>query len=68
MPGEFRDVDVPGGAIRDSITFIPYKEPSSVLSSYLQYGGVFRSMVIVVVVVVVVVVIIIILSFVLDYS
>ena len=31
MPGEFRDVDVPGGAIRDSITFIPYKEPSSVL-------------------------------------
>ena len=35
MPGEFRDVDVPGGAIRDSITFIPYKEPSSVLYSLL---------------------------------
>ena len=35
MPGEFRDVDVPGGAIRDSITFIPYKEPSSVLFSLL---------------------------------
>ena len=31
MPGEFRDVDVPGGAIREAITFIPYKEPSSVL-------------------------------------
>lgn len=35
MPGEFRDVDVPGGAIRDSITFIPYKEPSSVLYNLL---------------------------------
>src|SRR5210317_370088 len=35
MPGEFRDVDVPGGAIRDAITFIPYKEPSSVLYSLL---------------------------------
>lgn len=35
MPGEFRDVDVPGGTIRDSITFIPYKEPSSVLYSLL---------------------------------
>jgi hypothetical protein len=35
MPGEFRDVDVPGGAIRDSITFIPYKEPSGVLYSLL---------------------------------
>ena len=27
MPGEFRDVDVPGGVIRDNITFLPYKEP-----------------------------------------
>ena len=35
MPGEFRDGDVPGGAIRDSITFIPYKEPSSVLYQLL---------------------------------
>lgn len=35
MPGEFRDVDVPGGAIRDSITFLPYKEPSAVLYSLL---------------------------------
>ena len=35
MPGEFRDVDVPGGAIRDSITLIPYKEPSGVLYSLL---------------------------------
>ena len=31
MPGEFRDVDVPGGAIRDNISFLPYKEPSNVL-------------------------------------
>ena len=31
MPGEFRDVDVPGGAIRDNISFLPYKEPSAVL-------------------------------------
>jgi len=35
MPGEFRDVDVPGGAIRDNITFLPYKEPSSVLFQLL---------------------------------
>ncbi len=35
MPGEFRDVDVPGGAIRDSISFLPYKEPSSVLYQLL---------------------------------
>jgi len=36
MPGEFRDVDVPGGAIRDNITFLPYKEPSGTLFSLLQ--------------------------------
>jgi hypothetical protein len=36
MPGEFRDVDVPGGAIRDNITFLPYKEPSATLYSLLQ--------------------------------
>jgi hypothetical protein len=35
MPGEFRDVDVPGGVIRDNITFLPYKEPSGVLYSLL---------------------------------
>ena len=35
MPGEFRDVDVPGGATRDSIAFLPYKEPSSVLYQLL---------------------------------
>ena len=34
-PGEFRDVDVPGGAIRDNITFLPYKEPSATLFSLL---------------------------------
>ena len=35
MPGEFRDVDVPGGAIRDNITFLPYKEPSGTLFQLL---------------------------------
>lgn len=35
MPGEFRDVDIPGGAIRDNITFLPYKEPSNVLYQLL---------------------------------
>ena len=30
-PGEFRDVDVPGGTIRDNILPLPYKEPSQVL-------------------------------------
>jgi len=35
MPGEFRDVDVPSGAIKDSITFLPYKEPSQVLAALL---------------------------------
>lgn len=34
-PGEFRDVDVPSGSIRDSITFLPYKEPSNVLYQLL---------------------------------
>ena len=35
MPGEFRGCRCAGGAIRDSITFIPYKEPSSVLYQLL---------------------------------
>ena len=35
MPGEFRDVDIPGGAIRDNITFLPYKEPSATLYQLL---------------------------------
>ena len=35
MPGEFRDVDVPGGTIRDNISFMPYKEPSNVLYQLL---------------------------------
>ena len=35
MPGEFRDVDVPGGAIKDNITFLPYKEPSPTLYQLL---------------------------------
>ena len=37
-PGEFRDVDVPGGAIKDNITFAPHKEPSNVL--YLLLGSI----------------------------
>jgi len=34
-PGEFRDVDVPGGSIKDNIMTLPYKEPSQVLSTLL---------------------------------
>jgi hypothetical protein len=35
MPGEFRDVDIPSGALRDNITFLPYKEPSGTLYQLL---------------------------------
>ena len=35
-PGEFRDVDVPSGAIRDNILPLPYKEPSQVLNSLMN--------------------------------
>jgi len=35
-PGEFRDVDVPSGSIRDNILPLPYKEPSQVLYMLLQ--------------------------------
>lgn len=35
-PGEFRDVDVGSGAIRDNILPLPYKEPSVVLSQLLD--------------------------------
>jgi hypothetical protein len=35
-PGEFRDVDVASGNIRDSILPLPYKEPSQVLYTLLQ--------------------------------
>ena len=34
-PGEFRDVDVPSGSIRDNILPLPYKEPSQVLQSLM---------------------------------
>ena len=35
-PGEFRDVDIPSGAIRDNILPLPYKEPSQTLSMLLD--------------------------------
>jgi len=35
-PGEFRDVDVPSGVMRDNILPLPYKEPSQVLYSLLN--------------------------------
>jgi hypothetical protein len=35
MPGEFRDVDVPGGTIAENISFLPYKEPSPTLYQLL---------------------------------
>jgi hypothetical protein len=28
QPGEFRDVDAPGGNIRDQFQLLPFKEPS----------------------------------------
>jgi hypothetical protein len=36
QPGEFRDVDVPSGSIRDNILPLPYKEPSQVLMQLFQ--------------------------------
>ena len=35
-PGEFRDVDVPSGTMRDNIMPLPYKEPSQVLLALLN--------------------------------
>ena len=35
-PGEFRDVDVPSGSIKDNIMMLPYKEPSQVLALLLN--------------------------------
>ena len=35
-PGEFRDVDVPSGTMRDNIMPLPYKEPSQVLAALLN--------------------------------
>jgi hypothetical protein len=35
-PAEFRDVDVPSGAIRDNIMALPYKEPSQVLAGLMD--------------------------------
>jgi hypothetical protein len=34
-PGEFRDVDVPSGSVKDNIMTLPYKEPSQVLLALL---------------------------------
>ena len=34
-PGEFRDVDVPSGVLKDNLMPLPYKEPSQVLYSLL---------------------------------
>jgi hypothetical protein len=36
-PGEFRDIDAPGGALRDSIIPLPYKEPSQTLFALLGF-------------------------------
>ena len=37
QPGEFRDVDAPGGNIKDQFQILPFKEPSSVLFSLLGF-------------------------------
>ena len=36
QPGEFRDVDAPGGSLRESIQPLPFKEPSGTLLSLLN--------------------------------
>jgi len=35
QPGEWRDIDAPGGALRDSLLPLPYKEPSGTLLNLL---------------------------------
>ena len=35
-PGEFRDVDIGSGALRENILHLPYKEPSAVLAALLD--------------------------------
>jgi hypothetical protein len=35
-PGEFRDVDIPSGTVRDNIMPLPYKEPSQTLLALLN--------------------------------
>ena len=37
QPGEFRDVDVTGASIKESLLPLPYKEPSQVLFALLGY-------------------------------
>ena len=37
QPGEFRDVDAPGGNIKDQFQILPFKEPSSTLFSLLGF-------------------------------
>lgn len=35
MPGEWRDVDIPGGKLQDNVMALPYKEPSQTLLNLL---------------------------------
>ena len=37
QPGEFKDVDAPGGNLRDAFFPLPYKEPSATLLNLLGY-------------------------------
>ena len=37
QPGEFRDIDAPGGNIRDQFQLLPFKEPSQTLFSLLGF-------------------------------
>jgi len=37
QPGEWRDVDAPGGSLRDSLMPLPYKEPSGTLFQLLGF-------------------------------
>jgi hypothetical protein len=37
QPGEFRDVDAPGGSLREGLVPLPYKEPSGTLFQLLGF-------------------------------
>jgi hypothetical protein len=37
QPGEFRDVDAPGGNIKDQFQILPFKEPSATLYQLIGF-------------------------------
>jgi hypothetical protein len=43
QPGEFRDVDAPGGNLRDAFMPLPFKGPDATLLSTIEHGCSIRS-------------------------